>query len=109
MAASISDNKLSIAAELVSLINRVEFTGTVKALKESDVVPVEEFNTLDIANWYEMDTTKCFIGKRKFKFNPHCVYDIFADYCNKTKFEVKDLVRKELTENMPWYKKGKRF
>ena len=91
---SFSENKESIASELVSLINRVDYTNTIRPLKESDAVPIDDFKKLDISNWYELDTSKCFVGKRKFKFNPHTLYDIFADYAELDKFVVKNEARK---------------
>ena len=76
---------------------------TVHPLKEIETVMINEYDKLDIAKWYDLDTTHCFVGKKKPKFNKHCVYDIFAGYCNLSKFELKDKVTQEVSENTVWY------
>ena len=97
------DSKNSIASELLALINRVEYTSTVKTLKDNDAVPIEDFPKMEISQWYDLDTSKCFVGVKKFKFNPHCIYDIFASYCELDKFVVKELIRAEIKNNWHWY------
>ena len=97
------DNKNLIAQELLDLINQVEYTSTVKTLKENYAVPIETFSTLEFSKWYKLDTTKCFTGKKKFKINVHCIYDIFSSYCDLDKFAIKDLIRSEIKDNWQWY------
>ena len=97
------DSKTSIAEELVWLFKRVDYVSTVHPLKEIETVMINEYEKLDIAQWYELDTTHCFIGKKKPKFNKHCVYDIFVGYCNLSRFELKEKVTQEVSENTVWY------
>ena len=97
------ESKTTIAEELVCLFKRVDYVSTVHPLKEIETVMINEYDKLDIAKWYDLDTTHCFIGKKKPKFNPHCVYDIFAGYCNLNKFELKDKVTEEVSNNTVWY------
>ena len=103
MTASSMENKTTIAKELVRLFKRVDYVSTVRPLKEIETVMINEYDKLDIAKWYDLDTTHCFVGKKKPKFNKHCVYDIFAGYCNLSKFELKDKVTEEVSENTVWY------
>ena len=103
MATNTSDSKNSIAEELVQLFKRIDYDETVCCLKQQYAVPIESFNTLDIAEWLDLDTSKCFMGKKKLKLNPFCIYDIFAGYCNKDKFEVKELMRSEIVNNWNWF------
>ena len=64
---------------------------------------INEYEKLKISQWYELDTTHCFLGKKKPKFNTHCVYDIFAGYCDLNKFQLKEKVTAEVAENKEWY------
>ena len=97
------DCKTTIAKELVRLFKRVDYCSTVCPLKEIETAMINEYEKLDISKWYELDTTHCFIGKKKPKFNTHCVYDIFAGYCDLDKFQLKEKVTAEVTENTEWY------
>ena len=74
-----------------------------RPLKEIETVMINEYEKLDISKWYELDTTHCFIGKKKPKFNTHCVYDIFASYCDLDKFQLKEKVTAEVAGNKEWY------
>ena len=103
MAATTSETKTSNAEELVQLFKRIDYDKTVCCLKQQYAVPIEDFHKLDIAQWFDLDTSKCFMGTRKLKLNPLCIYDIFAGYCNKDKFEVKDLMRSEIVNNWNWF------
>ena len=64
---------------------------------------INAYDKLDISKWYELDTTHCFMGTKKPKFNKHCVYDIFAGYCDLDRFQLKEKVTVEVSENMQWY------
>ena len=66
-------------------------------------MPIEDFHKLDIANWLDLDTSKCFMGTKKLKLNPLCIYDIFRSYCNMDKFAVKDRMRSEIVNNWNWF------
>ena len=103
-----SDSKNSIAAEFVKLFKRVEYVSTVRPLKEQETVMITNFNSLDISQWFELDTSKCFVGVKKPKTNIHCVYDIFGGYCNMDKFQVKELVTNEVSSNLTWYDRAAR-
>ena len=103
MAAISMESKTMIAQELVRLFKRVDYVSTVRPLKEIETLMINEYDKLNIAKWYDLDTTHCFVGKKKPKFNKHCVYDIFVGYCNLSKFELKDKVTKEVSENTVWY------
>ena len=103
-----TESKDSIASELIKLFKRIEYVTTIRPLKEVDTVMIADFDKLDIAQWYELDTSRCFTGKKKLKLNNHCVYEIFASYCGIDKFKIKDLVTKEVSENMLWYKRVSR-
>ena len=103
MVATTSETKTSIAEELVQLFKRIDYDETVCCLKQQYAVPIEDFHKLDIAQWFDLDTSKCFMGMRKLKLNPLCIYDIFAGYCNKDKFEVKDLMRSEIVNHWNWF------
>ena len=57
------DSKDSIAAELVWLFKRVDYTMVIRPLKVCDTIPIEQFGKMDISMWFELDTSKCFVGK----------------------------------------------
>ena len=101
--AAAEENKQSIASELLALTKRVEYTSMIRTLKDNDTVMIADYPKMDISQWFELDTSKCFLGKRKFKINPHCLYDIFAGYCKTDKFVLKDMARKEIENNWQWY------
>ena len=103
MAASKSDSKTMMAEELVQLFKRINYDETVCALKQEYAVPIENFPNMEISNWLDLDMSKCFTEKKKLKFNPLCIYDIFASYCSKDKFEVKEFMRKEIVEWWSWF------
>ena len=103
-----SDSKNSIAAELVKLFKRVEYVSTVRPLKEQETVMITNFNSMDISQWFELDTSRCFVGVKKSKINIHCVYDIFGGYCNMDKFQVKELVTNKVSSNLTWYDRAAR-
>ena len=69
MVANTSDSKTTIAEELVQLFKRIDYDETVCCLKQQYAVPIESFNTMDIAEWLDLDTSKCFMGKKKLKLN----------------------------------------
>ena len=97
------DCKTIITDELIQLFKRVDYCSTVRPLKEIEMVMINEYEKLEISQWYELDTTHCFLGKKKLKLNPHCVYDIFASCCDLDKFQLKDKVTAEVSENKDWY------
>ena len=103
MVATTSESKTSIAEELVQLFKRIDYDETVCCLKQEYAVPIEDVHQLEIAQWFDPDTLKCFLGTRKLKLNPLCIYDIFASYCNKDKFEVKELMRSEIVNHWNWF------
>ena len=97
------DCKTTITEELVRLFKRVDYCSTVRLLKEIETVMINEYEKLEISQWYELDTTHCFLGKKKPKFNTHCIYNIFAGYCDLDKFQLKEKVTAEVAENKEWY------
>ena len=103
MVASSVDCKTTITEELVQLFKRVDYCSTVRPLKEIEMVMINEYEKLEISQWYELDTTHCFLGKKKLKLNTHCVYNIFAGYCELDKFQLKEKVTAEVAENKEWY------
>ena len=82
---------------------RVSFLMGFKA--RVDLLPAlfQDFDKLEIAKWFMLDTSKCFTGKRKLKINQHCMYDIFVSYCGKDRFEVKKLMQAEIKCNWQWF------
>ena len=103
MVANVVDDKNSIAIELVNLFKRIDYDETICTLKNFYAVPIENFTSMEISNLFDLDTLKCFIGVKKVKFNIHCLYDIFGSYCNKNKWEIKDLMCKEIENNWRWF------
>ena len=99
------ENKNSIAAELLRLTQRVDYCRTIKPLKLLETMTITDFDGLELATLFELDTTKCFTGKKKVKFNKYCIYDIFTSYCGLDRFVLKDMVNKEIRDNMAWYTK----
>ena len=79
---------------------------TICTLKNYYAVPIENFTSMEISNLFDLDTSKCFIGVKKPKFNIHCLYDIFGPYCQKDKWEVKELMRKEIEDNWRWFNRA---
>ena len=100
-----TENKNSIAAELLHLTERVDYCRTIKPMKILETVMIADFDNLELATLFELDTTKCFTSKKKLKFNKYCIYDIFAAYCGLDRFVLKDMVNKEIKENIVWYTK----
>ena len=90
MAAPMTESKTTMAEELVQLFRRIDYDETVCCLKQEYAVPIEDFHKLEIANWLDLDTSKCFMGTKKLKLNPLCIYEIFGSYSNMDKFEVKE-------------------
>ena len=103
MAANDMESKDCMAEELVKLFKCADYDDIMCALKEQYVIPIQDFEKMEISRWFSLDTSKCFTGKGKLKINPHCLYDIFASYCGKDKFEVKDLMQSEIQNNWKWY------
>ena len=99
------DNKNSIAAELLQLTQRVDYCRTIKPLQLEEAVMIADFDKMDLSTIFELDTSKCFTGKKKLKFNKYCIYDIFASYSGLDKFKLKDMVNKEIRDNLTWYNK----
>ena len=97
--ANMVDDKNSIANELINLFKRIDYDETICTLKNFYAVPIENFTSMEISNLFDLDTSKCFIGVKKVKFNIHYLYDIFRSYCNKSKWEIKDLMHKEIENN----------
>ena len=97
------ENKNCMVEELVKLFKHVDYDKTVCTIKEQYAVPIQDFDKLEIAKWFTLDTSKCFTGKWKLKINKLCLYDIFASYCDKDQFEVKELMRTEITQNWQWF------
>ena len=70
-----------------------------------EAVMIATFGNMKLATLFELDTSKCFMGKKKLKFNKYCIYDIFAAYSGLDKFVLKDMVHKEISDNLTWYTK----
>ena len=100
-----TENKNSIAAELLRLMQRVDYCRTIKPLKLIEAVMIADFGKMELASLFELDTSKCFMGKKKLKFNKYCIYDIFSSYCGLDRFVLKDMVNKEIKDNLMWYTK----
>ena len=107
MAASMetTENKTSVAAELLCLTQRVDYCRTIKPLKLTEAVMIADFGKMELATLFELDRSKCFTGKKKLKFNKYCIYDTFAAYCRLDKFVLKDMVNKEIKDNLVWHTK----
>ena len=45
----------------------------------------------------------CVMGKRKLKYNPMNLYDLFGHYCGKTSMEMKNAMLAEINKNYQWY------
>ena len=105
MAATTSSltSKDTIALELVNLIKRGDYSTIICPFKTKDIVPIEKFSQLELANWYELDTSKCFTGKHKLKINQYCVYEIYGSYCGKSIDKLRLLIKDEVKENYHWY------
>ena len=100
-----TENKISIAAELLRLMQGVDYCRTIKPLKLTEAVMIVDFGMMELATLFELDTSKCFTGKKKLKFNKYCIYDIFASNCGLDRFVLKDMVNKEIKDNLIWYTK----
>ena len=100
-----ADNKNSIATELLQLTQRVDYCRTIKPLKLMEAVMIVDLDKMDLFTLFKLDTSKCFTGKKKLKFNKYCICDIFALYSGLDKFELKDMVNKEIRDNLIWYTK----
>ena len=96
-----TDSKDSIAAELDRLFKHVDYATTLRPLKAVDTIdlPIEKFEHLDLLKWYDLDTSKCFMGKHKLKIHNDCIYDIFGAYCGKSHDELRILVQSEVKDN----------
>ena len=103
------DSKDTIAAELMRLFKRVDYSTVIRPLKLCDMIPIKKFGQLSLSLWFELDTSKCFVGKRKLKFNDQCIYDIYGAICGKTREELRDLVRAEVSDNPHWYNRVTRL
>ena len=101
-----TENKNSIAITLLRVTQRVDYCRTIKPLKLTEAVMIADFGKMELATLFELDSSKCFTGKKKSKFNKYCIYDIFAAYCRLDKFVLKDMVNKEITDNLAWYTKS---
>ena len=86
MAANVEENKNLMANELINLFRRIDYDEIICTLKNYYAVPIENFTSMEISNLFDLDTSKCFIGVKKLKFNIHCLYDIFGAYCQKDKW-----------------------
>ena len=60
-----------------------------------ETVKIADFDKLELAMLFELDTSKCFTGKKKIKFNKYCIYNIFAGYCDLDRFRLKDMINTE--------------
>ena len=63
------DSKDSIAAELVRLFKQVDYATVIRPLKVCDTIPIDQFGKMNISMWFQLDTSKCFVGKQKLEFN----------------------------------------
>ena len=106
MVESVSDSKTTIAEELLQLFRHIDYDESVCCLKQTYAVPIENFSKMDISQWFDLDTSKCFTGTHKLKFNHLCIYDIFASYCAKDKFVIKELMRDEIVNHWDWFKRA---
>ena len=57
------ESKDTIAAELMRLFKRVDYSTVIRPLKVCDMIPIEKFGQLTLSIWFELDTSKCFVGK----------------------------------------------
>ena len=70
MVASNMENKNHMAEELVKLFKHVDYDETVCSLKEQYAVPIQDFDKMESAKWFSLDTSKCFTGKQKLTRKP---------------------------------------
>ena len=83
---------------------RLDYTNDIQYL-ELCVCDATLFEESELGEMYFLDMSKCVIGKRKKKYNPMNLYDIFASYTDISGTEVKDLVLKEIHDNIHWYRR----
>ena len=91
---------------IMDLTKRLDYTNDVQYLSEICACDATLFEQSELKQMYILDTSMCVIGKRKKKYNPMNLYDIFAAYTNKTGMEIKDLVLQEISENKHWYRQA---
>ena len=86
------------------LTRRLYYTSDVQYIGETYACDATLFDLSELGQMYWLDTSTCVLGKRKKKYNPMNLYEIFASYMNKTSVEIEELVLKEISENTHWYR-----
>ena len=96
-------NTLSIAGEILSSINS-DYTSDIKYLSEQVSVDTADFESMDIARQYWLDTKSCVkgYGKRR-KINTHNLYEIFGNYSLDSPDVVKQNAIAEIESHPSWY------
>ena len=94
----------SIACELMSKIDS-DYVTEVKYLHDKVSVDTADYESMDIARQYWLDTKHCVkgYGKRR-KINVNNLYDIFGSYSLDPASTVKSNVIQEIENNVEWYK-----
>ena len=59
-----ADNKNSIAAELLQLMQRVDYCRTIKPLKLMEAVMIADFAKIDLSTLFELDTLQALQARR---------------------------------------------
>ena len=86
------------------LTRKLYYTNDVQYIRETYACDATLFDQSELGEMYSLDTSTCVLGKRKKKYNPMKLYEIFASYTNKTSVEIKEIVLKEISENTHWYR-----
>ena len=94
---------MSIAGEILSSINS-DYTSDIKYLSEQVSVDTADFESMDIARQYWLDTKSCVkgYGKRR-KINTHNLYEIFGNYSLDSPDVVKQNAIAEIESHPSWY------
>ena len=102
MASLNHEPRISIAEELVNMINKIEYKSDIGYIPDTNGVDINAFNQGNLSDMYYLDTVHC-VTKRK-TYNRKCMYDIFGEYSNMSADEVKAKLIAELSENKEWYR-----
>ena len=98
---------VNINPNITDLMKRLDYTNYVQYLGELCACNSTLFEQSELGQMYTLNTSTCVIGKRKKKYNPMNLYDIFAAYTNKNGTEIKELLLKEITDNIHWYSRAR--
>ena len=90
-----------IGEDLCNIMKQISYRSVVSYLPDTNGMDIQVFDQDSLSDQYYLDTSHC-VTKSK-RFNNHCLYDTFTEYCTLSGMDVKRKLITELKEHEDWY------